>query len=219
MKFKDYFNFNLSAFSETFKGNKSDEDLEVELSTDTLEDGRVLAYLSLEEKAQVFLLEKDKDPVLVEDGTYKLKEQSITVLEGRITEVKANEIELSDEQKKVITTMLALDVATLESLVSLESDGYHTIEFSVQDGQVKWADMYSSTWKQLLSSDENPLKVELTESQKKVTDMEAEAVRLNAQIVLLQESDKQNNPTKTKIKLKDEEPLSAYEIAINAANK
>lgn len=217
MKLKDLFNFNLSAFSEAFKGDKTDEDLNVELSTDTLEDGTVLAFEAIENDKQVFVVLKDEKPKLLSDGEYKLStEQTINIIDGKITEVKEKEVvvELSDDQKKAIAIALALDVATLESLVDLSVDGYHSIDFNVSDGKVQWADMYSNTWKALLASDENPLKVKLSDEVAKTAKLEAEKVTLNAQIALLQEQNVQENPLKTKksVKLEDEKPLTRAEI-------
>jgi hypothetical protein len=219
MKFKDYFNLKLSEYAKSLKGDKTEADLEIALETQTLPDERVIEFESLEVDSEVFLIVEGEEPVLIMDETLTLEDGQMIVVdaEGKISEIKPKEekeeepapmeAELSEEQKHVLAIALALDVKMLESLVNLKENGYYTVEFGVQDGQVKWADLYSNTYKTLLSKQVDPIKVELEAEKTKVTDLEAK-------VVLLQELNDEKNPLKNTVKLEDEKPVSYYKRAM-----
>ena len=215
MKFKDYFNLKMEEYGKALRGDKTDEELDVSLATDTLEDGTVLEYESLEVGVEVFVMVEGEDPKPADDKTYTLSDgQKLVVEGGKISEIKPKEeekeeaeedskVELSEEQKTLIELATAFDLESLKSLVDTKKNGYHTIEFSVQDGAIIWADIYSNTYKTLLSEQVDPIKTELEEEKK-------ETVKLKAQIVALQEQNDQKNPIPN-VELKDEKPLTRIE--------
>jgi hypothetical protein len=140
----------------------------------------------------------------------------IVTVDGKITEIKPKEeeeeeeeaapveAELSEEQKAIIALAAAFDLESLKALVDMKKNGYHTVEFSVQDGAIIWADIYSNTYKTLLSEQVDPINVLLEAEKTKVTDLEVK-------VVLLQELNDDKNPLKNTVKLEDEKPLTRIE--------
>ena len=220
MKFSDLFRFRLSAQGEAIKANLKEDNLEVDLASETLEDGRKIEYEALEKGAEVFETSEEEgvEPVLIKDETLVLPDgQTImTDAEGKITEIKPKEeesetemkAELSEDQKHLIELASKVSAEDLEKLVDLKKNGWYTIEMSVQDGRIIWADMYTETYETLLSKEIDPVKVELEAEQKKVSDLEAK-------IIVLQELNDQKNPLKKAVKLESDKPLTPYEIQLN----
>lgn len=219
MKFKDLFNFRLSEVAAEIKGGKTDDDLEVDLETQTLPDDRVIEYEALEVGAEVFLIVEGEDPALIKDTTLDLADGQKLVIDadGKISEIKPKEekkeeemaAELSEEQKEIIALAATFDLESLKTLVDTKKNGYHTVEFSIQDGNIVWDDLYSNTFKTLLDEQVNPIQTKLEAEEAKVVDLEAK-------IKVLQElnEDKEKNPIKGAVKLEDEKPLTTYEKRI-----
>jgi hypothetical protein len=211
----------MSAHGKALKGDKTDKDLEVSLATDTLEDGTVLEYESLEKEIEVFIIVEGEDPKVATDKTYTLSDgQKIVVVDGKISEIMPKEeeetedVELSEEQKKIVAVSLAFDITALESLVNLKVDGWHTIEFSVTDGIVQWADLRSNTVKALLSEQVDPVKLELAKEKTKVVSLETDKVKLSDEVKVLQKLNDRKNPLEKGVKLDEEKPKTAYEIEL-----
>ena len=219
MKFKDLFNFRLSEVAAEIKGGKTDDDLEVDLETQTLPDDRVIEYEALEVGAEVFLIVEGEDPALIKDTTLDLAygQKLVIDADGKISEIKPKEekkeeemaAELSEEQKEIIALAATFDLESLKTLVDTKKNGYHTVEFSIQDGNIVWDDLYSNTFKTLLDEQVNPIQTKLEAEEAKVVDLEAK-------IKVLQElnEDKEKNPIKGAVKLEDEKPLTTYEKRI-----
>lgn len=216
MKFKDLFNFRMSEHGKALKGGKTDEELDVALETQTLPDERVIEFESLEEGKEVFLIVEGEEPALIKDETLTLEDGQMVVVdaEGLIAEIKPKEeeppaVELSEEQKHLIELATKVSAEDLEKLVDLKKNGWYTIELSVQDGRIVWADMYTETYEALLSEQVDPIRVEL-EAEKK------ENVKLQAQVKILQElkDDDQINPLKRGVNLENEKELTPYEIQL-----
>ena len=217
MKRIDSLKISLAKAYEGIKAALTDEELQIDLVEDTLSDGKKIEYSAFEVGAEVFVMsdEEGVEPTLLEDGEYTLEDGPVIVIaEGKISEITpkeeeeaeetTEEVELSEEQKKLIALAVNVSAEDLEKLVDLKKDGFYTITMSVMNGKVIWADMYTERYETLLSDQVDPIKVKLEAEQKKVTDLEAK-------VVLLQELNDQRNPLEKGIKLEAEKPLTRIE--------
>jgi hypothetical protein len=183
MKVLDALKLGVEAYANARKGNLTEEQLNVDLATDTLEDGTVIEYESLEVGVEVLVIVEGENPRMAEDGTYKLSDgQSIVVVEGKISEIIPMEAEV------------AAEVAKPSPAVEL-SEQYLAVVAS----------------KVVLSDQIGSLDLKLKEEIAKSVKLESEKVALTAQVELLQKLNDQKLPLENAVKLENEKPLTTYE--------
>lgn len=102
------------------------------------------------------------------DGEYTLDSGNILVVkDGKVTEIKeevveepveepVEEVKAEDvEVKTEDTTDVTDGDKTLKELLNGKDDGEYTVAVSLQDGEIKWGDLYAYTYKTLTFSEES----------------------------------------------------------------
>ncbi len=220
MNLKESIKISLGNAYKGWMSSFSEEKLSESLISNTTKEGIKIEYSALETGTEIFSIPTDekKEAELLKSSEITLSDDTkVTTDEnGKIVEIKLKEeapvaVELTDEQKNTLAVALSFDLESLKELVDTSKNGYHSVDFSIQDGAITWADVYSSTNKTLLSEQAEPLNTALAAEKIKVVDLEAKIVTLQALNV-------QVDPTITKVELKNNKPLSDYEIGIGIRN-
>lgn len=73
------------------------------LNEAVLEDGTKIAYESLEMGAEVYLVTENGEYADIPDGEYKIGENDIYIVDGRIAELPANEIQANEIQVESVS--------------------------------------------------------------------------------------------------------------------
>lgn len=138
--------------------------VEVKFEDYTLENGDLITFEVLEVGKEIYSVIEDGDNVLVADGEYIINDNIVTTENGVITVISPKEvIEVVVEEEVEVKPEFNFNMDSLKELVDISKDGYHTVEFSITDGNIVWGSVYSNTYAALLSEDKAPLEVELTE--------------------------------------------------------
>ncbi len=197
----------------------SEEKLGESLISNTTKEGTKIEYSVLETGTEIFSIPTDekKEAELLKSSEITLSDDTKVATDenGKIVEIKLKEeapvvVELTYEQKNTLAVALSFNLESLKELVDTSKNGWHCVDFSIQDGAIAWADISSNTYQALLS-EQTEVKTALAAEKTKVVDLEAK-------IVTLQTLNTQVDPTVAKVELKNEKPLSDYEIGIGIRN-
>lgn len=149
------------------------EEVEITLVRGVDADGIIYDYSEVGEPVMVVSISEETQEESMEpaaEGEYTFDDGSAIVVdaEGNLAEIKdapaeeeapaedapaedaPAEEELAEEEVEVVAAEEGSDASkSIKDLVDLSQDGYYTIEFSVEGGEVAYGSLYTNQWKEL----------------------------------------------------------------------
>lgn len=147
------------------------------------EEGNIIEKNNVE--AGEYNVEGDKIIVVDEDSKLVEVKDAVEVEEEKTEEEDKTELEEDETVVETVENVATIEsnfnVESLLSLINSDQDGYHTVDFSVEDGKIVFGSVYSQTYKSLLSLKE--------EKEVKLSELEQENSELKDKIdIMLKET-------------------------------